>query len=161
VKSSDGEPRQRAEDSGPASTEILTIAVNHAWSWFEVHAVQRQNFVNFFLIAIAFLSAAYVGALTGKLHNLAAADCLVGLAISLAFFLIDLRNRELIRAGEQPLKELQDRLADLMNIESLRILESIERPQRGFTSLGKVVRAVHLIAMAAFVVAGIYALAAR
>ena len=158
MKSADGEPEQRAEDSGLASAEVLTIAVNHAWSWFEVHAVQRQNFVNFFLIATAFLSAAYVGALSGKLNILAATDCLVGLAISLAFFLIDLRNRELIRAGERPLKALQDRLADLLDMESLRILEAVERPQLRLGSLGKVVRAVHLTAMAAFISAGVYAL---
>jgi hypothetical protein len=142
----------------PDDLKLLTTALNHAWSWFEVHAVQRQNFVNFFLIAVAFLSAAYVGALTGKANYLAAADCLVGVVISLAFLLIDLRNRELIRASELPLMELQDRLAEAVGVDSLRILRTIDQPQYRVTSIGRVLRVLHSTTLIGFIAAGIYAL---
>jgi hypothetical protein len=134
--------------------------MSHAWSWFEVHAVQRQNYVNFFLVAIVLLSAAYVGALTGKLPYLAAAIGALGAFVALSFFSIDLRNRELIHAGERPLKELQGRLADKLALDSLRILEAVEFPRYRWTRMGRIVRTMHLVVMAAFIAACIYAIVA-
>jgi hypothetical protein len=46
---------------------LLTTALNHVSAWVETHTVQRQNFINCFLVAMAFLSAAYVAALRGDL----------------------------------------------------------------------------------------------
>src|SRR5882757_915360 len=37
--------------------------LDHAWQWFTLHATQRMQAVNFFLVATAFLSTAYVAAL--------------------------------------------------------------------------------------------------
>ena len=132
--------------------------MSHAWSWFEVHTVQRQNYVNFFWLAVGLLSTAYVGALSGKLHYLAAAVSFIGVVISISFFSIDLRNRELIHAGERPLKDLQDRLADLLTLDSLRILEAVEQPKYRWTRMGRIVRTMHLVVMLAFIGALLYAL---
>jgi hypothetical protein len=156
-----GKPAATESDSDPqADAETMSTAVSHAWSWFEVHAVQRQNYVNFFLVAIGLLSAAYVGALTGKLPYLAAAIGALGAFVALSFFSIDLRNRELIHAGERPLKELQGRLADKLALDSLRILEAVEFPRYRWTRMGRIVRTMHLVVMAAFIAACIYAIVA-
>ena len=155
------EPGAAMTSSEENDLAFLTTALNHAWAWFEVHAVQRQNFVNFFLIAVAFLSAAYVGALSGNLNGVAAAVCVVGVGISVAFFLLDLRNRELTRAGERPVRELEARLADAVGVASLRILEGIDRPRHAWISQGKIIRAIHSAAMICFIVAGCYALLSR
>lgn len=154
-------PPKISTTGSQADADILGTAVNHAWSWFEVHTVQRQNYVNFFLVAVGLLSAAYVGALSGKLYYLAAAVSVLGVIISLSFFSIDLRNRELIHAGEQPLKELQGRLADMLTIDSLRILETVELPKYRWTRMGRIVRTMHLTVMLAFLAAFLYALIAR
>ena len=42
---------------------ILDKGLDHAWEWFSLHARHRMQAVNFFLVAVAFLSAAYVSAL--------------------------------------------------------------------------------------------------
>ena len=144
-----------------ADAAILNTAVGHAWSWFEVHTVQRQNYMNFFLVAVGLLSAAYVGALSGKLRYLAAAVSFIGAAVSVSFFSIDLRNRELIQAGERPLKELQARLADMLTLDSLRILEAVEQPKYRWTRMGRIIRAIHLVVMLAFIAAFLYALFIR
>jgi hypothetical protein len=105
---------------------LLALALNHASGWFDAHVAQRQNLMGSFLVAVAFLSAGYVGALSQKLVGVAAVVCLVGAAVSLAFFLLDLRNRELTRASERPMKELQSRLANALELDSIRIIEAIE-----------------------------------
>jgi hypothetical protein len=140
---------------------LLTTALNHVSTWVETHTVQRQNFINFFLVAMAFLSAAYVAALRGNLRYIAAAVCLIGLVISGAFLLLDVRNSELSHAGEVPLKELQDRLAAALEMDSLRISEETDRPRYGWVSHGNVIKGVHILAMIAFIGAGSYALLAR
>jgi hypothetical protein len=137
---------------------LLATALTHASAWFDTHAAQRQNFVSFFLVAMAFLSAAYVGALTQDLRGLAAAVCITGVAISVAFLLLDLRNRELTRAGERPMKELQSRLAAALGMDSLRIIEAIDQPQHRWISHGKVIRSMHTTSILVFVAAGGYAL---
>jgi hypothetical protein len=46
-------------------------ALDHAWNWFSLHAAQRMQTFNFFLVAIAFLVAAYAS-LLDKSHWAAA-----------------------------------------------------------------------------------------
>lgn len=140
---------------------ILTTALNHVSAWVETHTVQRQNFISFFLVAMAFLSAAYVAALRGDLRYVAAAVCLVGVVVSGAFLLLDIRNSDLSHAGELPLKELQGRLAAALKMDSLRISEKTDRPRYGWVSHGNVIKGIHILAMIAFVGAGSYALLAR
>jgi hypothetical protein len=137
---------------------FLTTALNHAQAWFQFHATQRLNFMNYFVVALAFLSAAYVGALTREVHGVAAGVCLVGIAVSTAFFLLDLRNRELTRAGERPLRELQGRLATALDVDSLRIIEAIDQPRRRWMSEGNIIRSMHVLTIFAFILAGWYAL---
>ena len=95
-----------------------------------------------------------------ELPYLAAAIGALGAFVALSFFSIDLRNRELIHAGERPLKELQGRLADKLALDSLRILEAVEFPRYRWTRMGRIVRTMHLVVMAAFIAACIYAIVA-
>jgi hypothetical protein len=44
------------------------VALDHAWNWFNLHAGQRMQTFNFFLIATAFLIAAYRAG-PGNLHR--------------------------------------------------------------------------------------------
>jgi len=39
--------------------EIAKQAREHAWNWFALHATQRLQAFNFFVVATAFLIAAY------------------------------------------------------------------------------------------------------
>jgi hypothetical protein len=90
----------------------------------------------------------------------AVAVCIMGVAISVAFLLLDLRNRELTRAGERPMKELQNRLTEVLGVDPLRIIEAIGQPKNRWISHGKVIRFMHATAILAFIAAGCYALLA-
>lgn len=136
----------------------LQAALTHSQSWVELHANQRQNLLNFFLIAIAFLFNAYVGALNGHHAFLAAVISLLGVAISSSFTMMDLRNRDLTRAGEIAVRDLEDRLAHTNNMPSLRIMETIDEPRHPWLSIGKLIRAIHISVGLVFLGTSIYAL---
>ena len=41
----------------------------YAWNWFALHSNQRMQFVNFWLISVVFLGAAFVAARVGSLDQ--------------------------------------------------------------------------------------------
>jgi hypothetical protein len=136
---------------------VTQTALTHSQSWIELHTNQRQNLLNFFLIAAAFLVNAYVGALSDRHYILAGFIGLLGAAISVAFMLMDLRNRDLTRAGEVAVRDIEARLANTYNMPTLRIMEAIDKPRRPWLSIGKLVRAVHATVGLVFLGTAIYA----
>lgn len=126
----------------------------------ELHANQRQSLLNFFLVAVAFLLNAYVGALSAHRAILAGTISFLGAAISISFTAMDLRNRDLTRAGEVTVREIEDRLASKSGMPSLRIIEAIGRPRHAWLSMGKVIRAIHALTGLVFISATVYAFVA-
>jgi hypothetical protein len=152
-KDTNGDVMLAAGENEPA---ILECALAHSQSWFDLHANQRQNFLNFFLIAVAFLVNAYVGALAIHRYLLAIVIGLLGATISLAFAAMDLRNRDLTRAGEAAMREIEDRLARELGLPSLRIIETVDRPSRAWLSHGKIMRGIYITVALVFSAAVIY-----
>lgn len=140
--------------------EIDQAALAHAWDWFALHARQRMQCVNFFLVAVAFLATAYGTALTKDLHGLAVGICVLGVLISLCFHWLDQRTRNLVEAGRDAIKPLQQRLAHAANIEDLEILKRVDREkhEKKGTSYSAILRMVHWATILAFLVGGVYAL---
>jgi hypothetical protein len=136
---------------------LLQTAIEHSQSWLALHANQRQNLLNFFLIAIAFLFNAYVGAVNTHRNLVAAVIGLLGAAISVGFTAMDLRNRDLTRAGEDAVKDLENLLAHRLGKSSLRIIEHIDTPRHSWLSHGKIIRTIHIIVGIVFAAATIYA----
>jgi|HubBroStandDraft_5_1064220.scaffolds.fasta_scaffold328942_2 hypothetical protein len=138
----------------------LQAALEHSQAWVELHTNQRQSLLNFFLVAIAFLFNAYVGALTAHRAFLAGMIGLLGAVISVGFTAMDLRNRDLTRAGEVPVRAIEERLAIKCGVPSLRIIEAVDHPRHVWLSMGKVIRAIHALTGLVFIGATIYAFAA-
>lgn len=136
---------------------ILQTAMNHAQSWFELHANQRQNILSFFLVAVAFLFNAYVGALNGHHRSLAGLISILGAIISLTFISMDLRNRDLTRAGEVTLKDLETRLSRWCGLSSIKIVESVDQPRYPWISQGKMIRVIYAAIGIVFIFTTIYA----
>jgi hypothetical protein len=53
----------RTMTTPPDPVEIAKQAREHAWNWFALHATQRMQAFNFFVVATAFLIAAYASLL--------------------------------------------------------------------------------------------------
>lgn len=145
-------------DAEDRKRETAQEALEHSWNWFALHAGQRMQCVNFFLVAVAFLIAAFVTALTGKHYALAVTVGLLGAWISWWFHRLELRTKELVKAGETAMRHSQQRLAAESRIEELEILKRVETPGKRWTSYGDVLRMLHWTTIVAFIVASAYAL---
>jgi hypothetical protein len=80
---------------------------SYAWNWFALHAGQRLQLVNFWLVAISFLAAAFVQACTSHLVAIAFGVSVTGVVSSLAFMRLDARTRQLIRVAENALAAVE------------------------------------------------------
>jgi hypothetical protein len=90
--------------------EIAKQARDHAWNWFALHAAQRMQTFNFFLVATALLVAAYA-TLLEKHRDAACVVAVLGAWLSLWFNRVDYRNRQLVKAGERALSISEAQLA--------------------------------------------------
>jgi hypothetical protein len=134
--------------------EIAKQAREHAWNWFALHATQRMQALNFFFVATAFLLAAY-GSLLEKHPSAAAIIGAVGAWLTFCFNRLDVRNRQLVEAGEKALKVSQEHLADLSQNQHLKILAGVERV--GWTSYARIVNMMQWPIIGVFLLAGAYA----
>lgn len=136
--------------------ELNKQAREHAWNWFSLHASQRMQCVNYFLVAAAFSAAAYASLLE-KHPGPGAFVALAGAWVGFWFHRLDLRTRQLVRAGESVLKVVQERLARRTDIESIRIIERVEDPTCGASSYTLVIGFVQWTAILGFAAAALYA----
>jgi uncharacterized membrane protein YedE/YeeE len=133
------------------------LSVNHAWSWFELHAAQRLQMLNFWLISIAFLVAAYVAALD-KHRPLACVIAAFGACLTLCFHRLERRTRELVRLAEGALSRFQSCMAQSTGVNEMRILElAAPNRRRMFSTYGRVILVMQYLVLLAFVAAGVYA----
>jgi disulfide bond formation protein DsbB len=132
------------------------VALDHAWNWFNLHAGQRMQTFNFFLIATAFLIAAYASLLE-KLPLAALAVALIGAWIAFWFTRLDNRTRQLIDAGEDVLKACQESLAKSTNIPALEILRKVEKPTPDASSYRVIIAVIEWTIMFAFLFLAAYA----
>lgn len=133
-------------------------ALTHAWDWFQLHAKQRMQCVNFFLVAVAFLVAAFVTVLKEQHYAVGAAIGLFAAWLSWWFRRLELRTKALVKAGERAMKPLQGRLSDKVSIPELEILRLVETPEKKWTSYGDVLWVLHWTTFVVFLIGSCYAL---
>jgi len=123
---------------------MLIAALGHASSWTELRTTHRSQGINFFLLSIAFMFAAYVASVNNDENTLAGCIGLIGAVGSLLFWQQDLRLRAVLRAGVRPLREVQKAFAERLGIPSLEIVRLTERPGRRQVSTAGLVTAMYL-----------------
>jgi len=136
--------------------ETKKIALDHAWNWFSLHAAQRMQTFNFFLIATAFLIAAYAS-LVEKLPLPALVLALVGAWISFWFTRLDNRTRQLIKTGEKALAICQSSIAKKAGISELEILPAVEKPTADAYSYGIIIAVIEWTIATVFLASAAYA----
>lgn len=87
--------------------KLNEMRLNYAWSWFSLHAEQRGNLFNYFLIITGILINAYVMSLKDSLFILSLGICILGIMQGIGFLVFDLRNRQLIAYAEDVLEKLE------------------------------------------------------
>jgi hypothetical protein len=136
--------------------DIAKQAREHAWNWFALHATQRMQAFNFFVVATAFLIAAYASILE-KHPDAAAILALVGVWLTFWFNRLDARSRQLVEAGEDALRVSQARLASLADNQSLMILDAVDEPVPGASSYHCVINMIQWAILALFLFGAAYA----
>jgi hypothetical protein len=136
--------------------EVQKVALEHAWEWFSLHARQRMQSVYYFIVAIAFLFGAFTQASNADNHTLALAVSLLGGCVSYIFYRLEMRVRSLIHAAENALEPLENDLAKLTHVPSIKVVSLVRSPQRGSWPYSKVFRLLYASAGTAFALAVLY-----
>ena len=87
--------------------ELLHLRLDYAWRWFALHAKQRVTMFNYFLVASGILANAYGLLLSQELLGAAIVAASIGCVVGLASWGLDVRNRQLVKLGEEVLADLE------------------------------------------------------
>ena len=90
-----------------AGSQSANMQFEYAWRWFDLHAKQRVSMFNFFLLSVGALATAYGLLLREQLYVVAAVAAVMGVFVSLVSCLLDVRNRQLVKMGEEALKGVE------------------------------------------------------
>jgi ABC-type anion transport system duplicated permease subunit len=134
-------------------------AHSYVWSWFALHAGQRLQLVNFWLIAVAFLASSYVQARANHLTVVSLGVSVTGVIASLAFWRLDVRTQQLIRVAEDALEHLErsyeakgsDRVTQLMRVAA-------EMSRSRVDSYKVIIRGLQLSVAVLFALAAVYSI---
>lgn len=150
--------------------ELFQLKLDYAWRWFALHARQRVNMFNYFLVASGILANAYGLLLREKMWGAAAVAAAVGCVIGLASMGLDARNRQLVKLGEDLLADLEERCfiasgshAESVDSPNLGILAREARREESRFSLKHkfLIRSLEFLVAGAFLAAALYALCMR
>jgi hypothetical protein len=121
-----------------------------------MHAGQRLQLVNFWLVAVAFLAAAFVQSEISHVRPIAAGVALIGAVASLAFQRLDVRTRQLSQIAEDALREFDDEWVTQGANELIALVKRAREARRSWADSYRIViqglqLSVALVFMAAFI----------
>lgn len=88
----------------------LDTPLQYATTWFAYHAGQRLATFNFFLVIEGAIVIAYLQAVDQRWTSLGVVAGVVGTLVAVGFYLLELRNAELVNCGREALDALEGRL---------------------------------------------------
>jgi hypothetical protein len=137
---------------------LLATALDHSWRWYDLRINSGLQILNFYLLAMTVLTAAYVSAFTSRNHVISVAVALAGAAVSASSYMAGVRQDHVARMALPSIEEAENRLAVALDIDSLRLAEQY-RVQRRLSAYAIRVIAyfVYPAIIVVCVVAGIYA----
>jgi hypothetical protein len=109
----------------------LEEAREYAWAWFALHASQRMQHFNHFLVATAFLFAGY-GAALPRDDGAATLIALLGFVTAFTFRRLELRTRELVKLGESALAQVENSLSERTGLPEIRLVHAADKPEHRF-----------------------------
>jgi hypothetical protein len=134
-------------------------AQGYAWNWFALHAGQRLQLVNFWLVAVAFLAAAFVQAHANHLTAIAIGVSATGALASLAFLRLDIRTQQLIQAAETALQLFEKELVDAGANPVIQLVQASTAARKSrLDSYRVIIRGLQLSVAVLFVLGAIYSL---
>jgi Flp pilus assembly protein TadB len=131
----------------------------YAWNWFALHAGQRLQLVNFWLVAVAFLASAFVQALLSHMVAIAFGISVAGIIASLAFMRLDARTRELVQVAENALRYIEENGRKDSPNQTIELVKAAHEARRWhLDSYRIIIQGLQLSLACLFFLGGIYSL---
>lgn len=121
-----------------------------------MRSAQTLQVINFYLLSVAVLTAGYVSALGSKMNHVAGFVGVVGVVVTAAAFFAGRRYDQIGELADEPLAEMQGRLAQALDIESLRMVVRQEAARSPWLRLRRISRVVFVLAVGTCFVAAAY-----
>jgi hypothetical protein len=133
---------------------------SYIWNWFALHSGQRLQLVNFWLVSVAFLGAAFVQARSGHLDAVALGVSVAGAICSVAFMQLDVRTRRLILVAEEAVQRLgQGYPSDGTPANIVELMRAANKDRRWFSSYRVIIEGLQLSVAVLFGLAAVYSVA--
>ncbi len=104
-----------------AESQTDQIALGHAWDWFSLHANQRLLMLRFYLSLNSAILAGVGAAYANNFYLGAWVASFLSFVITLIFFGIDVRTKNLIVVSEAALLKLQEALSKKSGVNELEL----------------------------------------
>jgi hypothetical protein len=139
-------------------TVDLGTLLDHARAQFRYHADQRIRGIQYFFLAYAGFATAYTGIFkldaNHDTHVVQFVLCALGLSVSIAFWVLDWRNVQLVEIDEDAVNELEEVVAYKFQLQFFKMTEKWNKADYpGLVRYGKVVNALFIIIVLATSVA--------
>lgn len=139
-------------------TTVEDQAQTYSWNWFALHAGQRLQMVNFWLVSVAFLVAAFVQARASNMVAIAVGVSVTGVVSSLAFMQLDIRTRELVQVGENALRVLEKKRTEEGLEETAELVRVAHQSRSRLSSYRVVIQGLQLSVTLLFALAALQSL---
>jgi hypothetical protein len=136
-------------------------ALDHVWKWYEMSLSHRIQLINYYFFIVAGNLAAYIACLQAKLYTVAGSVGVVAAVTIGVFSLHSRRGRERMNAASVPLRLLQARLADRLEMPELQMVETISSNRAWWLRTATLSVVLSVIIVTAFVAAGVFAFLQR
>lgn len=133
------------------------MAINHAWSWYEMSLGHRLQVANYLLVLLLANATAYVAALQAHLDTIAGSVAVFAIISTLTSAYIVRRCRQRMAAAAVPLAKIQCRLADTLDLPELKMIEAIESAEYRWTSTRRLASYMYFLVIVTFAIASGFA----
>jgi hypothetical protein len=139
--------------------DVETKAQTYAWNWFALHAGQRLQLVNFWLVAVAFLASAYVQSRSSHMTTIAFGVSVTGVVSSVAFMRLDVRTRQMVKVAENALRHFEASAVAAGMDEVTELVKASHQVRRSrLDSYRVIIQGLQLSVAGIFVLAAVFSL---
>jgi hypothetical protein len=122
--------------------KALESAFQYAWNWFDLHAKQRMQSMQFFLVISGALAAATGASIEGKAYVVALILSVLITILSILFYLVEKRVKNLVKLSESALLKLEEHISRKTQLSDIRLAHRSDASGETMVTYGKAFGAV-------------------